>query len=208
MAYIISVVGQKGGIGKTTVAWNLFFALLKEKNKVKLIDCDDNQFSSQALADVRGDKDIDIDCMSAKDAFYFIKDCENKYDVVILECGGRIDEELKMAINFADLVIMPLKPAALEINTIKNVENIIDTIPDFNTPCLILPNMVSTHYRNTDLKDMLDLRYKYFKFINTPLAYRSIYSSCLNEGGNIYESGDRKAIWEFDQFLSELVKYG
>ena len=138
MTHIISIVGQKGGVGKTTVSWNLFISLKDKGLQVKLIDCDDNQFSSFEIAKIRQivkDDDYIKDVINtpASNAVKYIHDAEkNNYDVIILECGGRVDRELKMAISYANQVIMPLKPSLLEIKTIGNVEKVIDKIPNFN----------------------------------------------------------------------------
>lgn len=214
MTHIISFIGQKGGIGKSTVAWNLFVTLKNNELKVKLIDCDDNQFSSFEIAKIRqmakSDNYIfDVINTTASQAIDFINDAENEeYDVVILECGGRIDNELKMAISYANQVIMPLKPALLEIKTIENVEKVIDKIPNFSADCKILPNMVPTHHLNNDVEQMKHFPTRHFKFMDSEIKSRSIYANSINTGLSIYESypQDKKAITEFNKFIEELQK--
>tara|TARA_Y100000592_G_scaffold49713_1_gene78748 strand:+ start:19135 stop:19767 length:633 start_codon:yes stop_codon:yes gene_type:complete len=210
MAHIISIIGQKGGIGKTTIAWNLFITLLSQGYKVKLVDCDNNQFSTYEIAQIRKNKLggdlVDVECMPANEARYVLRECDKSYDVIIFECGGRIDDELKMAISYGDKIIMPLKPSILEIQTIKNVEKVIDRIPNFNADCKILPNMVSTHHLNNDLDQMKNLNPRYFKFMKSFISHRSIYSSSLTFGRSIFEMSplDNKANNEFNNFLLEL----
>lgn len=214
MAHIFSIIGQKGGVGKTTIAWNLFITLKKSGFKVKLIDCDDNQFSSFEIAKIRqmsenDDYINDVVNTTASNAVTYINDAEkNKYDVIVLECGGRIDTELKMAISYANHVIMPLKPSLLEIKTIKNVENVIDKIPNFNAKCSIIPNMTPTHHLNNDVEQMRNQPAKYFNFMEAELKHRSIYANSITNGLSIYETNpiDAKAIAEFDKFIKELQK--
>jgi chromosome partitioning protein len=212
MTHIISIIGQKGGIGKTTVAWNLFIYLKYAKYKVKLIDCDNNQFSSFEIAKIRqitvNDNYInDVIATPASKAIDTINNAQD-YDVILLECGGRIDNELKMAISYADQIIMPLKPALLEIKTIYNVEKVIKRIPDFSSKCRILPNMTSSHICNNAVDQMRDLKTEYFNFMNSELKHRSIYSNSISQGLSIYETRpvDHKATGEFDKFIKELQK--
>ena len=212
MTRIISIIGQKGGIGKTTIAWNLFISLKSDGLKTMLIDCDDNQFSSFEIAKIRqmvkeDDYIDDVINTPASKSAQIIRNAEkSNYDIVILECGGRIDKELKMAISYADDVIMPLKPSLLEIKTIANVEKVIDKIPYMNANCKILPNMVPTHYLNNDVEQMKEYPTRHFKFMNTELKNRNIYTNSINNGLSIYETYpiDTKAITEFDQFIEEL----
>lgn len=214
MAHIFSIIGQKGGIGKTTIAWNLFVVLKSNGLKVKLIDCDDNQFSSFEIAKIRqiskNDNYInDVINTTASNAVTHINEAEkNNYDVIVLECGGRIDKELKMAISYANQVIMPLKPSLLEIRTIKNVEKVIDRIPNFSAKCMILPNITSTHHLNNDVEQMRNLYTEYFSFMDVELKNRSAYSNSITSGLSIYETTpiDIKATTEFDKFIEELQK--
>lgn len=214
MAHIISIIGQKGGIGKTTIAWNLFITLKNNELKAKLIDCDDNQFSSFEIAKIRqiaknDDYIQDVVNTPASKAIKFIHDAEkDDYDVIILECGGRIDKELKMAISYANQVIMPLKPSLLEIKTIENVEKVIDKIPNFDADCKILPNMTPTHHLNSDVEQMKEYDTKYFKFMEAEIKNRGIYSNSINNGLSIFETStiDKKAVAEFNKFIEELKK--
>ena len=212
MVHIISIIGQKGGVGKTTIAWNLFVTLKRNKLKVKLIDCDDNQFSSYEIAKIRqmvkNDNYInDVINTAATQAIDYLIDAEKQdYDVIILECGGRIDKELKIAISYANQVIMPLKPSLLEIKTIDNVEKVIDKIPNFKADCRILPNMTPTHHFNNDVTQMKDFPTKYFKFMDCEIKNRTIYANSINKGLSIFETRtvDVKATKEFTKFIKEL----
>ena len=56
---VIAVVGNKGGIGKTTLSYNLLYCLKKAGVSAVLIDCDNDQYSSADFAEDRKNAKIE-----------------------------------------------------------------------------------------------------------------------------------------------------
>jgi chromosome partitioning protein len=114
MPYIVSVVGQKGGIGKTTTAMSLA-AVASEATRVLLVDTDP-QGSATWWAGRAGQRlpfDFSTDTDSAN--LYRLRMLD--YDVVIIDTPGSLEgKDLLGAVIFAsDLVVLPTQPAALTL---------------------------------------------------------------------------------------------
>ena len=77
LAEIISIVNQKGGVGKTTTSHNLSYALAEEGKQTLLIDLDPQMNLSTTLG---------IDCYAQKNSIYnVLKDKELPLGSVIRE---------------------------------------------------------------------------------------------------------------------------
>jgi chromosome partitioning protein len=118
---IISIVSQKGGVGKTTTALALA-TLLREKarSRVCLIDVDPQASSSwwydHALA---GGVEPPFECITDTDpdALKRIRDLSDTYDDVIVDTPPSLREEelLRAVLEGTDYVIVPTPPAALDV---------------------------------------------------------------------------------------------
>lgn len=212
MARIYSVVGQKGGLGKSMVARELFFCLRYNRHKTILIDCDVKQNSNYNFAKkykIKNGELLNIKALAAKDLRKSLRSLVRDYNSIVIDCGGRISDELKMAICCADKVIMPIDP--MESDEIINVESVIDEIPDLDCEFFILPNKVSTHPFNNDLnnfKKEYTGKLKHFKILNSYLHERRIYKRARAEGFSIYKNHNLNvnAITEFNNFITELFE--
>lgn len=102
MAKIISLVNQKGGVGKTTSSINLAAALGKEEKKTLLIDLDPQGNASTGLGLSNGDFQHDI------------------YDVMVGNC--KIEDAI-IKTKFKNLSIIPstINLAGIDVEFVKNM---------------------------------------------------------------------------------------
>lgn len=113
----ISIVNQKGGVGKTTLAVNLAGALLKAGKRVCIVDADP-QGSAAKFAAHRRTNHADLVQLTVIqiDAARMLREVPTlKYDIVILDSPPSVELTAKTAIALADLVLIPVQPSAFDL---------------------------------------------------------------------------------------------
>lgn len=127
---IILVGGEKGGSGKSTLACNLA-AMLNTFNSVCLIDTDIQQSASQWASYRAADKTLKpVDHM----AMYGMSISQqlvnekflNKWDIFVIDAGGRDSVELRAAMSVADLIIIPIRASQPDFNTLAKMNSLLE----------------------------------------------------------------------------------
>ncbi len=116
---IIAIISQKGGSGKTTLAVHLAAAAAAAGNTAAIIDLD-----PQATAANWGDRRTapmpEVVSGQAARLPSLIKAAqENGADLIILDTAPNADQTASLAARAADLVLIPCRPAAFDLEAIE-----------------------------------------------------------------------------------------
>lgn len=122
---VISVIGQKGGTGKTTLAEILAVAFAADGQATIGIDLDP-QTSLCSWGDLRSaDDPAIIDTQHSRLNKTLDAAKGQGVDVAIIDTAGRAEQAAMAAALASDLVILPLQPTAADLTTVEATQRII-----------------------------------------------------------------------------------
>ncbi len=136
MAYVISICGTKGGIGKSTIAVTIGVGFHRAGKSTLLVDADE-QATLRNWAGKGAEDSVDIPPVVAMDARNLARDLQRvgkQYEVIVIDTPARLGREARAAMVLSDLTLLPVARglpglAALE-DTLKIVEDAQAIRPD------------------------------------------------------------------------------
>ncbi|MBQ4432043.1 MAG: ParA family protein [Synergistaceae bacterium] len=104
--FAAAVLNRKGGVGKTTVAVILAEIALVRHNRVLAIDLDPSRNFSDALGFM---KNYFRSSLRVKNTLEE-SDADAPEEWIVIDCPPTLNEESKYAVDFADIVVVPVRP--------------------------------------------------------------------------------------------------
>jgi chromosome partitioning protein len=121
----IALIAQKGGTGKTTLALSLAVAAAKDGLTALIIDLDP-QATACNWSDRRETDDVMvIDAQPARLGAALEKAKESGVDLVLIDTPARSEQSALAAAKVADLVLIPCRPQAYDLETVPNTLEIV-----------------------------------------------------------------------------------
>ncbi|KGI55176.1 chromosome partitioning protein ParA [Campylobacter sp. MIT 97-5078] len=214
---IISVVNEKGGSGKTSIALNLSAKLHSLDKDLLLIDADP-QNSTRVFNDIRACKEIPLSFPSASilgnSLASQIKSLSEKYDYLIVDTGGRDSEDTRLAISLSDILIIPTIPSDLDIAVLNKMLRLFTHTKLFNTKlkAFVVISKASPnpflHAKLRDLQEYINEKNIEDCILSSSVLYeREAYRSSFSNGLSIFEYCKKtdKAYQDFEGFFEELI---
>jgi chromosome partitioning protein len=123
--YTVALIAQKGGTGKTTLAVSLAVAAGQVGMTSIIVDLDPQATACNWKDRRKGDGPVVIDAQPARLAAALAKAEENGVDFAVIDTPARNEQSALAAARVADLVLIPCRPQAYDLETIPNTKEIL-----------------------------------------------------------------------------------
>lgn len=204
----ISLIAQKGGTGKTTLALSLAVAAIQTGRTVAVIDLDP-QASAANWADRRAVKDAPAVVSAHVPRLQNVIDTarRNGVDLIIIDTPGKSEQAALAAAKVADLILIPCRPQIHDIETLAATKEIVDL--SGGKPAFVILNAVPPQGRRHEeataaIGDMG------LSVCPASFVQRAAFGDAPNAGQSAAEyEPDGKAAQEIEQvykFASKVLK--
>jgi chromosome partitioning protein len=207
---IISILNQKGGVGKTTLAVNLARCYTKKGFKTILVDSD-NQGSAQRWHERSGGDLIDMTCLPLSTLDKDVMKYRNHYDRIIIDGVPRVSPLTICAIKCADLIIIPVQPSPYDIwateDLVRNVHDKISMSEGKTKGVFLISRKITGTNIARDIGEEL-LKMK-LGALQNGTSQRIAYATSVEKGLTVLD-GDyigSEACKEIENIVNEIEEY-
>jgi len=221
---IILTGSVKGGTGKTVLSCNIGVERARANRQVLLVDADADQGNLNDWAALRSEAGVEPSLtrvlLRGRDTAQQLMRLKDKFDDIIVDCGGFDSQELRQALVVADVWLIPMKPSQFQIWTLDKLAELRSLAVGFRpTPIegWFLAARASTHPAHDDRAILAEViggrEMEGFRVLDTVIHERSAYSLAEGQGLGVSElprgdKGVRHAVAELQTLYQEIFGHG
>lgn len=209
---ILLVGGEKGGAGKSCMAQNLAVHITQKfQANVLMVDCDPQRTTSDWIQARNEDPNLPtINCIQLYGKIRNdLLSQDQRFDYVIVDCGGQDNLAMRAAMSVATYVVLPLRPKRRDLKTLPHMEDMLSTCKMVNpkmvativmTQCPSLPSQFKRILEAKDVVQSFGLR-----VLDAVTFSRNIYDDSEEQGSSVIEiDPEGKAAMEIHAIADEL----
>lgn len=206
---IVSVLNQKGGSGKTTIALNLARALTLDNSSTLLVDSDPQGSARNWHVNSNGEL-LEVVGLDRPTIDKDIKKFKLHYDWIIIDGAPQLTEMAIKTIICSDIVLIPVQPSPYDVwassdtvDLIKQRQSIANGLP--KAAFIVSRQIVNTRV-GREIREILE---QYELPIFKSGTFQRITYSNSAQGGTIYESSypSQDAMKEIESIKTELKEF-
>lgn len=206
---IISVLNQKGGVGKTTLSVNIACALALRGQRTLLIDADPQGSAMDWQASREGPTLFPVVGMAKATLHKDVPDLASHHSHIIIDGPPRVNELARSAIMASDLVIIPVQPSPYDIWAADEIVKLIQESMIYK-PALKSAFVINRVVTNTAIGREVSEALKNYTFpvIRTSISQRVAFAESAAAGLSVLEWAPKgPASQEIEALVSELDQY-
>ena len=208
MSVTISVLNQKGGSGKTTLATNIASGLSRAGGRVLLVDTDPQGSARdwRAANDQCGIPVIGLDRPTLAND---LRDFSKQYDIVVIDGAPQLREMAAAAIRASDAILVPVQPSPYDIWATSDLVDLIQARQEITEGKTQAAFVISRAIQNTKLSNEVieALSHYPLPIFKSMTHQRVVYAASASEGLSVYEADDEKAKKEMQSIIEELMQW-
>jgi chromosome partitioning protein len=204
---IISLVNQKGGVGKSTTAINLAASLARKNCKLVFIDTDP-QGSAVRWHSIENNKAFEIKHHPRPIFHQDLNELAYDYDHVVIDAPPANSDITQSILAVTDLAIIPLSPSPVDMWSCDNTLEMINKQEKQNTS-LKSKLLVCRKIPGTKLGREARGAMGVFdtEIFETELCQRVAYIEAMNAGVSVMQyAPNSKAAQEVENFSQEIIE--
>ncbi len=199
---ILTVAHTKGGVGKSTLAWHLAHALIQDERKVTIVDLDFQQ-TLFFINSLNENNIIEVKQPQTGDELIELFEKYEDDEYIIVDVGGFDNDINRIAISWADSIVVPISNSATEVLGFKTFEAILEEID--NPFVYVVLNNIHPLTKNFDLITEAIGDNPNIKLQNSIIRNRKVYKETLGFGKSIFDTKDTEAQNEIKRLKDELI---
>ena len=209
MAKVISLINEKGGVGKTTLSVNIAAALAHSGARVLLIDADPQGSSLDWSAAREGDPIFSVVGLPRASVHKEIGQVGQGYDHIIIDGPPRVTDLARSAIMASDLVLIPVQPSPYDVWAADEVVKLIQEATVYKEN-LKSAFVVNRKIANTAIgRDVGEALAAYeMPILTSTVTQRVIYAEAAAQGKAVFEIDTAgPAAAEIAALVAEILEF-
>lgn len=207
---IISILNQKGGTGKTTIAVNIAREYTLRNKKTLLVDSD-SQGSALRWHEKSNGELIDLTCLPVTTMHKDVLKFKNRYERIIIDGVPSISNLTACAVIAANLILIPVQPSPYDVWATEDLVKVIKErieITDGRTKAAFI---ISRKIKGTNLaKDISDALSAYeLPVFKSSTSQRVAYAAVAQHGSTVVDAqeGTIEARIEIQNIVNEIEEW-
>jgi chromosome partitioning protein len=199
----VALLSQKGGSGKSTIATHLAVCAMRDGKAVAIFDIDP-QASALSWAQRRTSDSLPVVKATPVQLPGLLKNAEAQHaDLIIIDTAGRSDIAAAHVIQAADLVLIPCRPSAADLDAIQDTIRLV-THANSTRAAVVLNQIPTRGSMGEEARAAIAER---MTVAPVGLYLRSAYSRAWNDGRSVEEYEPKgKAAAEIKALYTWILK--